>query len=234
MLRPTTRRRSPHGARRRRERLAFEGADGAHERGAALVGAVGAGCSWPSVRAAGGRRTSTPPPRGTGDASGRSRRQILAYNELDLVEVAAALLRRLHAADDALAPAVPVVEDDFDRLHAIGCAPSGRAAEACYSDQLGAQGRVDALCESGAYEAAAALAGREADAHIVVDDDVHPSADERSVAVGPSPGIALLEDHANEQTAWRPASEWLLACQRLCHTHMSRICLLVDRCRRSP
>jgi hypothetical protein len=49
-----------------------------------------------SARTGGARRTSTPaPPRATGDASGRSRRRILAHDELDLVEVAAALLRRL-------------------------------------------------------------------------------------------------------------------------------------------
>jgi hypothetical protein len=81
---------------------------------------------------------------------------------------------------------VRVIEDDLDRLHPIRCAPSGRTALACYSDQLGAQGRVNALSEGGAYGVAAALAGSDADAHVVVDDDVHPPADERSVAVGPS------------------------------------------------
>jgi hypothetical protein len=43
-----------------------------------------------------------------------------------------------------------VVDDDLDRLHPVRCAPSSRTAVACYSDQLGAQDRVDALCESGA------------------------------------------------------------------------------------
>ena len=79
----------------------------------------------------------------------RSRRQ-LPHAELDLVQVAAAVLRRQHATDDPLASAARIVDDDLDRLHPIRCAPSSRAAAACYSGQLGAQGRIDALGERGA------------------------------------------------------------------------------------
>jgi hypothetical protein len=59
-------------------------------------------------------------------------------------------LRRLHTTDDALTPAVRVFDDDLDGVHPIRCAPSSRATVACYSDQLGAQGRVNALYESSA------------------------------------------------------------------------------------
>jgi hypothetical protein len=70
------------------------------------------------------------------------------HGELDLGEVASALLRWKHTADDPLAPAARVVEDELDRLDPVGCAPSGRTAAACYSGQLGAQDRVYALGEA--------------------------------------------------------------------------------------
>jgi hypothetical protein len=106
------------------------------------------------------------------------------------------LLRRPHATHDALASTVRVVDDDLDRLHPIRCAPSSCATVACHSDQLGAQGRVNALYESGAQGAATTLAGGEADAHIMVDDEAHATGDEATVAVRPCPSVTLLEDHA--------------------------------------
>jgi hypothetical protein len=80
----------------------------------------------------------------------RSRRQFLLKSELGLGEVAPALLWRLDAAHDPLRSAVRVFDDDLDRLHSVRCAPSSRAAAATDSDQLGAQGRVNALGESSA------------------------------------------------------------------------------------
>jgi hypothetical protein len=86
---------------------------------------------------------------------------------------------------------------------------------ACNSDQLGAQGRVNALCEGGAYGAAAALAGGEADAYVVVDGEAHATGDEATIAVRPCPSVTLLEDHnsgvfvssARRQYAREPNSE---------------------------
>jgi hypothetical protein len=65
----------------------------------------------------------------------------------------------------------------------------------CYSDQLGAQNRVHALCESGTQGAAATLAGSEANAHIMVDGEAHAAGDEATIAVRPGPAVALLKDH---------------------------------------
>jgi hypothetical protein len=79
---------------------------------------------------------------------------------------------------------------------------------ACYSDQLSAQGRVDALCESGAYGATTAFAGSEPDAYIVVDGKSHATGDEATVTVRPCPSVALFEDHVMQQTANGPESEW--------------------------
>jgi hypothetical protein len=55
----------------------------------------------------------------------------------------------LYASDDALRPTVRVFDDDFDGVHAIGCATSSRAAAACYSGQLVTQHRVDPFQECG-------------------------------------------------------------------------------------
>jgi hypothetical protein len=119
----------------------------------------------------------------------------LAKTELDLAQVAAALLRRQHTADDPLAPAARVIDDDLDRRHPVRCAPSSRATAACYSDKLGAQYRVDALCKSSAQGAATTLAGSEADAYIMVDGEAHATGDEATIAVRPCPSVTLLEDH---------------------------------------
>ena len=108
------------------------------------------------------------------------------------------LLRRVYASDDALASAVRVLDDDFDRLHPIRCAPGGRAAAACYSGPLGAQDRIDALCKSSAQDAAAALAGSKADAHIAADDEAHTTSNKTTITVRPPPPVALLDDHATE------------------------------------
>jgi hypothetical protein len=105
------------------------------------------------------------------------------------------LLRRLHPADDALAPAVRVFDDNFDGVHSIRRATSSGAAAACYSSQLVTQDRVHALQERGAYGAATALAGGEADADVVVDCEAHPTGDKATIAVRPCPSVALLEDH---------------------------------------
>jgi hypothetical protein len=75
---------------------------------------------------------------------------------------------------------------------------------ACNSDQLGAQGRVNALCEGGAYGAAAALAGGEADAYVVVDGEAHATGDEATIAVRPCPSVTLLEDHNSGESSCHP------------------------------
>jgi hypothetical protein len=88
-----------------------------------------------------------------------------------------------------------VLDDDLDRRHPIRCAPSSRATAACYSDKLGAQGRVNALCEARAYGAAAALAGSDAGACVMVDGKTHATGDQSTIAVRPRPSVTLLEDH---------------------------------------
>lgn len=57
--------------------------------------------------------------------------------ELDLVQIAVAALRRLDPADDPLKTPAGVIEDELDRLHALGGSPGNRAAAA---DKLGALG----------------------------------------------------------------------------------------------
>jgi hypothetical protein len=118
----------------------------------------------------------------------------LAQRELHLAEIAAACLRRLEPADDPVAPVAWVVDDDHDRLHALGDATRGGATAARQLDELGAQRGVQAILEP--CHEAAALVRREAEAIVVAERDVNAAADERSVAIGPSPCVALLEDHA--------------------------------------
>jgi hypothetical protein len=139
----------------------------------------------------------------------RSRHHLsdLAHAKLDLVQAAPGALRRLDPAHDSLLAQVSVVYDDLDRVHPIRCATSSRATAACYSGQLGAQGRVYALGEGCAYEPATALVRAEADAYVVVDGEAHAAGDEATIAVRPCPPVTLLEDHTTEVFASSAAGQ---------------------------
>ena len=115
-------------------------------------------------------------------------------------------LRGLHLHDQPLAH---VVEDDLDRVHAFGCATSGRAAVACNSGQLVAQVWVQTLHEPRDNRASLLLM-REARSRVAGHDELHPTADHLPVAVGASPCVASLEGHglAGQRRADRSAMKW--------------------------
>jgi len=67
--------------------------------------------------------------------------------ELHIAQLAVAHLRRFDLAEDVLARAVGVVDDDLDRVDALGHASSGRASMCHKLGQLGAQAIVERLVE---------------------------------------------------------------------------------------
>jgi len=74
--------------------------------------------------------------------------------ELDLVQVAVAALGRLDPADDPLQTSIWVIEDDLDRLHALGGALGDHAAAADKRCQLRAQGGMQMRDEARGQAAA--------------------------------------------------------------------------------
>ena len=102
--------------------------------------------------------------------------------KLDLVQVAVAALRRLHPTDDPLQPSIWVIEDDLDRLHALGRAPSDHAAAPDKLDQLRAQHGMQVLDKSRGD--AATLAWCEAQPRVSPDDQLDATADDHAIATG--------------------------------------------------
>jgi hypothetical protein len=132
----------------------------------------------------------------------------LAQSELDIAQgaEAEAYLRRLDPPDDPLAPVRWIVDDDCNRLHALGGTPSGRASALRKLGKLGAQIRVHPIKERSSD--IATFVWREAKAIVTPEGDMHPSADERPVAISPTPrGALLLGNHDVEQTASGPRRE---------------------------
>jgi hypothetical protein len=102
--------------------------------------------------------------------------------ELDLVQLAVAALRRLHPADDPLQAPIWVIEDDLDRLHALGGAPGGHAAAPDKRCQLRAQRGMQMRHEARSH--AAAFARRQAQARVRPDDQLDATADDHAIATG--------------------------------------------------
>jgi hypothetical protein len=84
-----------------------------------------------------------------------------------------------------------IVDNDHDRLDALGGAAGGRAQAARQLGKFQAQRRVQAI-EEPSYDVAS-LVGCETEPIVMIECDVHSSADERSVAVCASPCVAPLE-----------------------------------------
>jgi hypothetical protein len=133
----------------------------------------------------------------------------LAQSELDIAQGAEAemYLRGFDASDDPLASEARIVDDDCDRLHALGDTSGGRATAPSQLGKLGAQLGVHAI-EEPRGDVATTFVRREAKPTVTADLDVHPSADERPVTIGASPCVALLlGNHGAEQTASGPKRE---------------------------
>lgn len=110
-------------------------------------------------------------------------------------------MRGFDATDEPLAPETGIVDDDHARLDALGDVAGGPATAPRQLGQLGAQIRMHPI-EKPRGDVAPPFVRREAEAIVAGDPDVHPSANERPVAVGPSYGEALLlGNHGVEQTA---------------------------------
>lgn len=99
-------------------------------------------------------------------------------------------LGRLEPADDPLAPTTWIVDDDDDRLEALGGVPGGRATAARQLVEVRAQGGMNAILEPG--RDVPTLARREAEPIVAADRNAHAPADERPVAVcgGPRRDVA--------------------------------------------
>jgi hypothetical protein len=102
--------------------------------------------------------------------------------ELDLVQVAVAALGRLDPSDDPLQTSVWVIEDDLDRLHALGGAPGDHAAAPDKLDQLRAQRGMQMRYETRGQ--AAAFARCQAQARVRSDDQLDATADDHAIATG--------------------------------------------------
>lgn len=98
----------------------------------------------------------------------RRMRRRLAEAELDVVQVAVALLRRLDCSDDPLQAAEGVAEDDLDRLHALGGAARDRAATTDNLGELRTQPGLHAIEEPDGE--GTAFAWREAQPRVGRDD----------------------------------------------------------------
>jgi len=129
----------------------------------------------------------------------------LAQAELDLAQLAAADLRRLNPAGDLLPAQALVVEDDLDRVHALGGSAGGGAAAAGELGQLAVQRGMQALQEP--CDDVAALVSSQAEAPVAADRELHPGAHDRSVAVRAPPAVTLLEDHAASLHRGSPVSD---------------------------
>jgi hypothetical protein len=102
--------------------------------------------------------------------------------ELDLVQLAVAVLRRLHPSDDPLQACIWVIEDDLDWLHALGCATGDHAAAADKLDELRAQRGMQMRHEARGDEAA--FARCEAQARVRRDGQLDATADDHAIAAG--------------------------------------------------
>ena len=103
-------------------------------------------------------------------------------------------VRGFELADDSFASVTWIVDHHHDRIDALGGTAGGRATPTSQLGEFGAQIRMYTIEEP--CGDVAAFAWREAKAIVAADLDVHPPADQRSVAVGASSCVALLEDHA--------------------------------------
>ena len=99
---------------------------------------------------------------------------------------------RFDPADDSFASVQWIVDDDDDRLDALGGTSGGSATATRQLGKLGAQIGVYPVEEPRGD--VAAFVCREPEPLVTPECDVHPCADERSVAVCPSPCVALFED----------------------------------------
>jgi hypothetical protein len=103
--------------------------------------------------------------------------------------MAAAHLWRFDPPDDPLASVPWIVDNDHDRVDALGGAAGCSATATRQLGKLRAQIRVYPI-EEPCGDVAATFAWRETEPVVAADCDLHPSGDERPVAVRPS--VALL------------------------------------------
>jgi hypothetical protein len=102
--------------------------------------------------------------------------------ELDVLQIAVALLWRLDQAPDPLKASERVVKDDLDRLHALGGTPRDCTTTTHKLSELRAQPRLQAVEEP--YGEDVAFAWREAEAQVRPDDELDARADHRAIAAG--------------------------------------------------
>jgi hypothetical protein len=76
--------------------------------------------------------------------------------ELDLAQLAVAALRWSQPSEQALVLAAWIVDDDLDRVDAVGCALGGPAVPARKLGQVGAQLVIEGLVEARSDHAALA------------------------------------------------------------------------------
>jgi hypothetical protein len=123
----------------------------------------------------------------------------LAQDELDVVQVVAASLRRLDRAGDSLEAKARVVEDDLDRLHALGGSSRGRTAATDELDELRAQPGFQAVQEP--HREAAAFACCEAQSRVGADSQLDATADDLVIAAGMRLAETYLVLNTNIQAA---------------------------------
>jgi hypothetical protein len=102
--------------------------------------------------------------------------------ELDILQIAIALLRRLDQTHDPLKASERMVKDDLDRLHTLGGTPSDRPTTAHKLGEFSAQPRLQATQEP--YGENMAFAWREAQPQVRPDDKLDATADHRAIAGG--------------------------------------------------
>jgi hypothetical protein len=127
----------------------------------------------------------------------------LAEAELDVLQVAASSLRRLDPAGDPLKAPERVVEDDLDRVHALGGALRASAAATDKLGQLRAQPGLQAVQES--YGEDAAFAWRETQPRVRPDGELDATADHLAIAAGMRPAGAPPDQRVIK---WRDTRSW--------------------------
>jgi hypothetical protein len=107
---------------------------------------------------------------------------LLVEAEVDVVQLAAASLRWLDAAGDALKTQAWVMKDDLDRIHALGGAPRARTAATNELCEFRAQAGMQILDKS--HGEGATFAFCEAQPRVRVDGQLDATADQFAIAAG--------------------------------------------------
>jgi hypothetical protein len=115
---------------------------------------------------------------------------LLAQAELDFVQLAAAQLRWLYLAGDPLESQARVVENEFNRLDALGRSAGGRAATMDKLIELFSQPWVQMFHEPRGK--AAAFAWCEAQPRVRSNGELDATADHLAVAAGMGPAVASV------------------------------------------